>query len=59
MILRLTCPECKHQYTIELVKAQREIDRLRKELADLRRGIDEMWAVSGLMNIFGGDECRR
>ena len=59
MILRLTCPECKRPFTIELVKAQREIDRLQRELAAIRRGMDEMRAVSGLMDIFGGDECRR
>lgn len=59
MILRLTCPECKYQFTIELTKAQREIDRLKSELAAIRRGMDEMRALGGLMDIFGSDECRR
>ena len=54
MTLRLTCPECKHQFTIELVKAQREIDRLRNELSSLRRMMQEARSINRLFGSFGG-----
>ena len=54
MILRLTCPECKRPFTIELVKAQREIDRLKRELSDLRRMMQEARSINRLFGSFGG-----
>lgn len=50
MNLKVKCPKCDYEFTIELVKAQKEIAALRKEIMDLRRG-----AGSELFdNIFGG-----
>lgn len=42
MRLNLSCPKCSHEYTIELVKAQRLIDDLRKERDRLRAEVDRL-----------------
>ncbi len=57
MIMKILCPKCSHLFSIELVKAQKEIDRLRKENAALMlkmKALDEMQKNNPFAGIFGG-----
>ena len=57
MIMKILCPACSHVFSIELVKAQKEIDRLRKENAALilkMKALDELRKNNPFTNIFGG-----
>ena len=57
MIMKILCPKCSHVFTIELVKAQKEIDRLKKENSELifrLMAFGEVQKKNPFSNIFGG-----
>jgi hypothetical protein len=57
MIMKISCPACSHAFTIELVKAQKEIDRLKKENSKLifrLMALGEVQKNNPFSNIFGG-----
>jgi hypothetical protein len=57
MIMKILCPKCSHLFSIELVKAQKEIDRLQKEnnvLSIRLKAMEIMRKNNPLGNIFGG-----
>ncbi len=57
MIMKILCPKCSHLFSIELVKAQKEIDRLKKENAALMlkmKALDELVNNNPFNSLFGG-----
>ena len=57
MIMKILCPKCSHLFSIELVKAQKEIDRLKKENVALilkMKALEVMQKSNPFSNIFGG-----
>lgn len=59
MILRITCPSCARKFAIEPTAAMREIDRLKREVSDLKAKVAAMemmkrTASNPLSGLFGG-----
>jgi transcription initiation factor IIE alpha subunit len=59
LTLKLTCPQCGKMFTVEHLAAEREIARLKREIADLRTklaGKEAMYKndpLGGLGKMFG------
>jgi uncharacterized Zn finger protein (UPF0148 family) len=53
-MIRIQCPSCKHTFTIEPTKLEREVDRLKLENARLRRELKDIDGLAQLKDIFGG-----
>ena len=53
-MIRIQCPSCKHMFTIEPTKLEREVDRLKLENARLRRELGNLDGLARMKDFLGG-----